>query len=306
MNILVLGATGYVGSTISDVLRSRGHCVTGVARSRASAVKLRERGIHSVFGDIEAPEGLTNLSRRSDGVVYVVEVRQPHAPDAEPKALFALLRGLEGSGKPFVLGSGAWYYGDTGGRVADESWPANAPAIVAIRPALERLTLDSAERRVRCAIIRPGNMYGKGAGLPSMFTKSVREHGAARYIGDGKNFWPVVHVGDIAKLFVLALERAKPGDIFNGCDETSFTVQKIAEAASWGAGAGGRTESLSLEEARKIYGSLADALAMDQRISSKRARAQLGWTTRMTTILDDLGHGSYTFATKAAARARWS
>jgi|SRR5579872_630982 len=298
MNILVLGASGYVGSSVAYALRSRGHRVTGVARSKSTAVALRARGIYPVLGDVQAPKGLTDLARKADGVVYLVRLSQAHAPDAEPKALFALLRGIEGSGKPFVLGSSAWYYGDTIGRVADESAPPDPPPIIAAQLVLEALTLDSAKRRVRCVIVRSGDMYGKGAGLPALFVRSAREYGVAKYIGDGNNHRAVVHVADTAELFVLALERARPGEVFNADDGTHFTTKQIAEAASRGADRGGQTKSIAIEEARSTYGPIADVLALDQRITSTRARAQLGWQTRMTTILDDLTHGSYTFATR--------
>ncbi len=304
MNILVLGATGYVGSAIVSALRSRGHRVTAAARSKTSALKLKERGTDVVAGDIEAPEALTALARRADGVVYAVQVRAPHTTNVEPRALFALLAGLEGSSKPIVFASSSWIYGRTAGMVVDEHAPLNPPVVIATRLTLERLMLDSAKRHVRSVIIRPGFMYGKGSGLPAMFAQSARENGAATYVGNGRNFWPVAHVCDIAELFALALERARPGDIFNGGDETSFTVKQIAEAASWGAGAKGETASMTLPQAYTMYGSLTDVLTLDQRITSKRARSLLGWTTRVSTILDDLAHGSYTFEERANLQAR--
>jgi len=275
-----------------------------VARSKKSAVKLKERGTHVVFGDIEVPDSLTAPTRRADGVVYAVQMRAPHSPDVEPKALFALLAALEGSSKPFVFASSAWVYGHTGGIVVDENAHLNPPVVIATRLTLERPMLDSAKRRVRSVIIRPGFMYVKRLGLPAMFVQSARENGAAKYIGDGNSCWPVAHVCDIAELFALALERARPGDIFNGNDETSLTVRQIAEAASQGAGAGGETASMSLQQAYTIYGALADVLALDQRITSKRARTQLGWKPRMSTILDDLAYGSYTLEGKARLESR--
>ena len=51
----------------------------------------------------------------------------------------------------------------------------------------------------------------------------------------------------------------------------------VAEAASQGAGAQGRTEAWPLEEARKALGSFADALALDQQVSGDKAKRLLGW-----------------------------
>jgi hypothetical protein len=43
-----------------------------------------------------------------------------------------------------------------------------------------------------------------------------------------------------------------------------------------------------LDDARLELGSFADALALDLRVNSNRARQQLGWRTRTSTILDEL------------------
>lgn len=299
MKVLVCGATGYVGSGISDALRQKGHSVVGLAQSASAAETLRARGDGVALGDIERPTGLADLAQDADGIVYAIELHNPHALDVEPKAVRELLGGLQRSSKtpkPFVLTSGSWVYGDTGGRVVDETAPLHVPKVVAARPILEQLLQDAVASGVRSVIIRPGDVYGHNGGLPALFTSSVAETGAATYVGDGHYHWPVVHIDDLAQLFVLALESAQPGEVFNGNDETRFTVLEMAQAASRGAGAGGKTVSMPVEKARQKFGDLVDALIIDLSITSAKARRVLGWSTRTATILDDLEHGSYALA----------
>lgn len=64
----------------------------------------------------------------------------------------------------------------------------------------------------------------------------------------------------------------------------------LARAAGEGAGAGERTTAWPLAEARRSLGSLADALALDQRAAGARARA-LGWQPRAHGILETLRSG---------------
>ena len=52
MRILVTGATGFVGSRLTDRLGRDGHTVVGLARSPASAQKLVDRGTKFVQGDL--------------------------------------------------------------------------------------------------------------------------------------------------------------------------------------------------------------------------------------------------------------
>ena len=73
----------------------------------------------------------------------------------------------------------------------------------------------------------------------------------------------------------------------------SYLVAEVAEAASIGGGAKGKTQSWPLEEARKVFHAFADALVLDQQISGEKARKELGWSPRAKSVLDDLKTGSY-------------
>jgi nucleoside-diphosphate-sugar epimerase len=250
-------------------------------------------GYDVIDGDVSVPEELANATRVADAVLYAVQLNQADAADVESSALRAIAQALIGTSKAFLYTSGCWYYGATGDRIADENAPANPPPANAARPGLERIVLDSAARGVRAIVVRPGDVFGEGRGLPAMFGDAARQRGVARTVGDGSNRWPVIHVDDLGRLYTLALEAAKPGDVFNAGDETAFTQREIAQAASRGAGRDGTTEVWPVDAAVAELGEWARALAMDQRITSARARSQLGWEASQVTILEDLERGSY-------------
>ncbi len=126
-----------------------------------------------------------------------------------------------------------------------------------------------------------------------MFVQSAQETGAARYIGEGLNRWPLVHIEDLADLYVRALEKAPAGTLLHAADGDAVRVKEIAEAASFGADAGGRTESWPVEDATRKLGPLVEALLLDQVVSSVKARETLGWNPHAVGILDDLRYGSY-------------
>jgi nucleoside-diphosphate-sugar epimerase len=205
----------------------------------------------------------------------------------------AILEALEGTGKPFVYTSGVWVLGSTGGIVADESTPLNPTPLVALRPAIEEEVLGYKGRGVRTIVIRPALVYGRGGSIPRMIAQSARETGAARYVGDGQNRWPFVDVDDLAQLYVLALEKAAPGSLYNAANGPSYRVREVAEAASIGAGAKGKTQAWPLDEARKTLHAFADALVLDQQVSGEKAKKELGWSPHAPPVLDDLKTGSY-------------
>jgi nucleoside-diphosphate-sugar epimerase len=293
MEVFLTGATGYIGSAVAEALQKAGHKVTGLARTAEKAKQLETRGVRACIGDLLKPETVAAPARAAEGVIHTASTNDANAARADADVVRAILKALEGTGKPFVYTSGVWVLGSTGEKVADERTPVNPTPLVAHRPAVEQEVLGFKDRGVRAIVIRPALVYGRGGSIPRMLAQSARESGATRYVGDGQNRWPFVNVDDLAMLYVLALERAAPGSLYNAAHGPSYHVLEVAEAASIGAGAKGKTQSWPLDEARKAVGAFADALVLDQQVSSEKAKKELGWSPRAASVLDDLKTGSY-------------
>jgi nucleoside-diphosphate-sugar epimerase len=289
MRVFLTGASGYIGGAVADALRSGGHELTGLARSDASAARLTAAGVRPVRGDFSDPSSVAAAARAADAVISLATTYDATVDGA---AVDAILDALAGSHKPFIYTSGIWSHGDTGGAVVDETSPVHPAPLVAWRQAIEDRVRASATRGIRGIVIRPAMVYGRAGGIPAEFTESARKKGAARFVGTGQNRWPLVHVDDLADLYALALERAAPGTLLLGVHGPSQRVRDLAAAASRGAGAGGRTVAWPLEEARQKLGAYADALALDQQASGRRAE-ELGWRPHRPDALEDLERGSY-------------
>jgi nucleoside-diphosphate-sugar epimerase len=290
MHVFLTGATGYIGTAVAERLRAAGHRISGLARSDASAERLRDAGIEPVRGDFSDPATVGAAARAADGTISTATAND--AGVDEP-AVDAILAALAGSDKPFIYTGGIWSYGDTGGAVVDETSPPKPIPMVEWRQAVVDRVRQAAQRRIRTVVIQPAIVYGRGGGIPAGFAESARKEGAARMVGTGENRWPFVHVDDLADLYLLALERAPAGALLLGVGVESAKVRDVAAAASRGAGAGGRTVAWPLDEARKELSSYADALALDQQASGRRARETLGWQPRGPEVLEDMERGSY-------------
>ena len=290
MRIFLTGATGYIGSAVAERLRAAGHELTALARSDASAAKLTEAGITPMRGDFSKPTSVAPAARSADGVISMATT---YDSSIDGPAIDAILDALAGSNQPFVYTSGIWSHGDTGGTVVDETSPPNPAELVRWRQGVEERVLEGTTRGIRTVVIRPAIVYGRGGGILAGFVESARKDGAAQYVGTGENRWPLVHVDDLADLYLLALEKAPPGTLLLGVSGPSRPVRDIAAAARRGAGAGGKTTAWPLAEARKKLGGYADALVLDQQASGRRAQQLLGWQPHRPDALEDLEHGSY-------------
>jgi len=293
MEVFLTGATGYIGSAVTEALQKAGHQVSGIARTAEKVKQLEARGVRASLGDILKPDAVAALARTADGVIHTANTNDASSAQADAGVVRAILNSLEGTGKLFLYTSGVWVLGSTGNYVADENTPVNPTPLVAQRPAIEKEVLGYKSHSVRTIVIRPAVVYGRGGGMPAMLTQSAREAGAARYVGDGQSRWAFVNVDDLAQLYVLALEKAPAGTLYNAAQGPSYHIGEVAEAASIGAGAKGKTQAIPLEEARKTMGVFADALVLDQQVSGEKAKKELGWSPRAPSLLDDLKTGSY-------------
>jgi nucleoside-diphosphate-sugar epimerase len=126
---------------------------------------------------------------------------------------------------------------------ADESAPAHGP-----RAETERIVLDAGG-----AVIRPGMIWGGNAFL---FDHPL-------YIDDGANRWPLVNRDDVAELYRLVVEREARG-VFHAVTE----VMRASEVFPG--------KSVPLDDARRMLGPFAEALALDQDVTATRS-VVLGW-----------------------------
>jgi putative NADH-flavin reductase len=105
MKIVVIGATGNIGSRIAKEALSRGHQVIGVVRD-PSAVQAPDPRVRLVKGDATKPEDIAQVVKGADEVVSAISPR-PNArglpaPSLQANAR-ALIEGLRRAGVKRVL-----------------------------------------------------------------------------------------------------------------------------------------------------------------------------------------------------------
>ncbi|GAA3315090.1 NAD-dependent epimerase/dehydratase family protein [Nonomuraea dietziae] len=290
MKILLIGAGGYLGSAVADHLDEAGHHIVELTRATDDRP---QNGREQRVGDLTDPRSLTRaVTPDIDAVINMATPTGDAETDAA--AIAALTDPLRGTGRAFVYTSGVWVLGATGPGPVDENTPANPIPIVGYRPTIERQVLDTAASGVRALVIRPGIVHGRGGGIPALLVNLAREHAAPRFVGEESVRWPMVHVDDLADLFVAAVERAPAGSLWHGVSETAVAVHDLASAAGRAAGVQAQPQGWPLDQAREALGALfADALALDQSVSGDAARDKLGWRPRRDGAIADLVDGSY-------------
>jgi nucleoside-diphosphate-sugar epimerase len=279
MKVFVTGGSGYIGKSLIAELVRQGHAVSALARADASSEFVAELGASPVRGGLTDLDVLNHAAADAEAVIHLA---QASTGAEDLAAAEAMLDGIGGG--TYVHTGGTWVYGDTSG-VVDETAPWNPPTLVAWRKPVEEAVLGRAAEGGRPVIVQPGLVYGGDNRLIDVFfTAPGRESRSVKYIGDGTNHWALVHIDDLATLYVAALD-AKGGSVYIGVGGVNPTAKEVATAVSHGAGMEGRIESLTLDEARQQMGPIAEAFALDQQLTPARARDELGW---VPTYLDPL------------------
>ena len=265
MKILIIGASGYIGSHAAAAFAAAGHEVAALQRPASAPLPAR---YGRVAGDLADPRSLTAAAAGFDRVIHAGVPIDDRTDQAGAEALLA-------SGSPLLYTTGAAVLGE--GTQDEDSAPDPHP-VAADRPAIEQRVLAAGGW-----IVRPGMVYGDGGGLVhGLLTAQAAEHGTGIYIGPPGTRWPVVHVDDLAALYLAVATQAAPGTIWHGISETA-RLDAIA-----GALGGGTAASWPAAEASAELGLLADLFTRDQDVSAAKTRAELGWTPAHTSIIQDL------------------
>jgi nucleoside-diphosphate-sugar epimerase len=296
MEILLTGATGFVGSHILTALTEAGHTVTALARGQESAAKAKTAGAYPLIGAITDEEFVTAALRRADGAIHAASPGDATSAEVDAAVVGAVGCAFAGSGKPYVHTAGLWEWGS--GTDITENQPVDPPAIVGWRPAIEQQALATPGARV--AVIAAAVVYGDGGGMPNLVAAASPRDAAGRLtmIGSGRQHWPTVYARDLAALYLRAIESPSAAGYFIAASGSNPTVRELAEAAARAAGAPGVVPETD-DDARGRFGPyLADALLLDQQATGAKARSVLGWTPTGPSLLGELEHGSYTQAAR--------
>jgi nucleoside-diphosphate-sugar epimerase len=289
--IFITGASGYIGGSVALKLINTGSRVRGLVRTETNAALLSQLGIEPVVGDLNNTDLLIREAQAADGVINA-------ASADHPQAVQALLKGLEGSKKPFIHTSGSSIVGDDvrGSQrsevVFDEATPLVVQPLKQPRRDIDVMVLEAASHGVRSIVICPSLIYGQGRGLNPQsvqipfLAKNARQQGVVQIVGAGQNVWSNVHLDDVVDLYLLCLANAPAGAFYFAANgEASFEEIGHALAQRLGLAA---VESVNPELAAQRWGvpRAYYSFGSNSRVRSVRARQELGWMPRHESAID--------------------
>jgi nucleoside-diphosphate-sugar epimerase len=298
MKIFITGASGYIGGSVAAALMAAGHEVSGLARSDEATAAMAKLGIRPVRGTLDDADVLAKAAHDAD--VTINAANAGHRAAAE-----TMLKALADTGKTFLHTDGSSIVGTRARgelveKVFDEDTPFTPTPQREPRAEIDKMVRRAAGDGVRSIVIAPSLIYGLGHGLnPNSIQvpwliKVAKKFGVAKHIGPGENRWANVHIDDLMTMYVLAIEKA-PAGAFYYAENGENSVREVCEAISRMLGQGGRTQSMTVEEAATEWGEgLAnDTMGSNSRVCAKRARADLKWRPNARSLIEEIERGCY-------------
>ena len=209
MRIAITGATGFLGTALTDALRTHGHEVVAARRDDSGDLRW------SIDRGFSPPEALSGY----DAVVHLAgenlasgrwtPARKASIMDSRVEGTRRVVEALRAaSPRPatLVCASGISIYGDTGDREVDEGTPAGEGFLPEVAIAWEREALAAEALGVRVACMRMGVVLGRAGGaLPKMLP--AFRLGVGGRLGSGEQWMPWVHLDDAVAAFTHALVK---------------------------------------------------------------------------------------------------
>jgi nucleoside-diphosphate-sugar epimerase len=294
MKVFLTGATGFIGSRIVAELVAAGHDVLGLTRSEAGERALISGGANVHRGTLEDLQSLRAGAEQADAVIHTAFDHDfahfAENCEKDRRAIEALGSVLKDSNHALIITSGTGM-GDPGqGQLAREDvFNVDHPNP---RIASELAGADLLAQGIDLRVMRLPQVHNPmKQGLISPFIQMSRQNGAAVYVGEGDNRWPAAHVLDVAKLYVLALDRGRRGARYHAVAEEGIAARTIAETVA--AGLGVPAISVSPAEATTKLGWFASFASLDMPASSDWTKAELGWKPNRPGLIEDLRSTDY-------------
>ena len=296
MKVFIVGASGYIGGSVAQALMQRGDAVSGLARSAETAAALKQRDIEPVAGALDDTAAIGAAAKAAD--VTIGAASADHRGAAE-----AIVKSLTDTGKTYIHTSGSSIVGTPArgefvADIFDEDTPFTPPLARQARVEIDHMVRGAPG--MRGIVIAPSLIYGRGHGLNPdsiqvpWLIALAKKAGVAKHIGSGENRWANVHIDDLVPLYLLAIDKA-PAGAFYFAENGENSMREVCEAIGRMLGQGGRTQSMSIEEAVPEWGQGAaeNTMGSNSRVRAKRARAELGWQPRARALIEEIERGCY-------------
>jgi nucleoside-diphosphate-sugar epimerase len=294
MNIFVAGGSGAIGVPLVRALVAAGHKVTALTRSIDKQDGLRALGASAAVADALDREALTAavLAAHPTHVIHQLTALPKDGPrrasdlEATNRLRIDGTRNLldaaiAAGSRRFLVGSFALL--SPRGPVVAAS---GDDAAAAVR-SMESQVLEATKRgAIEGVILRYGMFYGLDTPSTVAMIDMVRKRRLPVVRGDAGQL-PLIHVDDAVSATVRALDAAPAGSMYDIVDDRAVSLTEVVEAIAEYTGSA-RPLRVPAWLPRLVAPYMARMTSIRMPLSNAKAKAELGWRPKYSTMRDGL------------------
>ena len=235
--ILITGGTGLVGSALIPMLKKQGHEIVVLSRTKA------KNASYEVFvwdykkeyideGAFKGVDTVIHLAGAGVADSKWTTDRKDEIYNSRTKTSILLFRELEKGGhqvKTFVAASAIGLYGnDTGNSIVTETSPTGSDFLAHVTDAWETATNKVKALDIRLVQLRVGVVLSKqGGALVELLKPPV-----AAPLGKGEQYMSWIHMGDLCRMFIEAVENPTLEGAYNAVAPHPETNRNLTKKAA--------------------------------------------------------------------------
>ena len=235
MKILITGATGLVGSRLTELLLDQSHTVRVFSRSNRKIPnievyqwdidkeKIDESALDSVDAIIHlAGESVAAKRWSPDQKMKIISSRIDAA-----KILLDAVSKSQSKPSVFISASGISFYGiDSGEAVMTEEHPRGDGFLADVVDAWEASADQFSKQGIRTVKLRIGIVLAEGGGALEKMVPPVR-FGIGSELGSGNQYMSWIHVDDLCKMIIHCMNQNNTSGTYNAVASNPVTNREM-------------------------------------------------------------------------------
>lgn len=244
--VLITGGTGMIGTRLSELLTEKGYDVIILSRNKepqATNNKPQTGKISYATWDIKSQSIDIAAIQKADHIIHLAganvaekrwnKKRKQEIIDSRTKSAALIIKTLEENQnhvKTIVSASGiGWYGPDTAETLKNgfkEPDPAAEDFLGHVCLEWEKSIKPVKILGKKLVILRTGIVLGNGNGALKEFKKPLRT-GFATILGSGKQVISWIHIDDICRMYLYAIETKEVKGVFNAVAHEHVTNKQL-------------------------------------------------------------------------------